>query len=988
MRKRVQHAPAHELNLDKKAQRMVEEVRLKNIEREHRSVGAVLDTRTLVPLVAPRLRQGALNRAEQEKRRSERRDAVETPTAVMEKSEAAIRSMTRRGEAIVSVDNFENEELIWTTKTKDPNYSQDRKYYHKDLQHFKDHMSSEQRREFKLQTHERLVELATKYRAEMSRMKEEMDLAGVFHPDANAHRAHCMYLMKLYKGIRADTIEDPVLRKLRDEEQSQKRAAEEEEKKQRELIESIENKNKGTVKVAAVAAPPPPAPAPPPPPLADKKTNRVSVGEKITTMTGSGGASSSASALRKSKSLPALAPKPQEISKKGKSASSKGLLSHMAATVVEEKHESGDKESRPEHNGESGGAEEEGGGLAPGADIKLFTKIKRGKLGGADPKTILLEEAARLEKSDVLDVKKTRERSSLVDSEMTSWMLSLLQKNQIEKTAQGRDVVPTTIDLFASARASLPVGTDETGSVLYSPDKASALRDDVHSSTRMVPFAEFYDMFRQYSAEAKDRKEKEEEKELKRQEKEAKRLARLHQHHDHHHDEEEDDLNSPHSSPSKFRGNASGEGENTDGVLVDHLVDNEASGIDAIDAASFVITHHHAGGKGGGEPMLHEYLQETAGPKKTNLVQVMKETDPLFDAYYKTMLRQKPQGARLFKGTVTKVPKLRVVAPLGKAAVVITDTRGKEKAVSSKGFYNVFTTRLATDETTVESSQITLETQKTDEDDKSVEVVASTNFPDASPPGSRTAPRDEEQPHQQQQQQRSRTPSPSNARRSRNRSRGKKPGAAEQSTGESAATVVLDFQTKLVCVWDCLQLPAQHRLQFMRKYASKAYASELSRAIDLWAECAVLILARINMVDHNLVKVREGYSVLPLRARDLLDPLNESLPEAMTSTAQALCFQATESSPLSTPLSVLALDELRKVVGASFPSSASTDVQTGRTQSEAEEQLQRLGTQIEGMIVKTAARLGEELNDTVTFAGMDYREWIAKLKAPQVQGKV
>jgi len=362
----------------------------------------------------------------------------------------------------------------------------------------------------------------------------------------------------------------------------------------------------------------------------------------------------------------------------------------------------------------------------------------------------------------------------------------------------------------------------------------------------------------------------------------------------------------------------------------------------------------------------------------------MKETDPQFDAYYKTMLRQKPQGARLFKGTVTKVPKLRVVAPLGKSAVVITDTRGKEKAVSSKGFYNVFTTRLAMDETTVESSQITLETQKTDEDDKSVEVVAAANFPGASPPGSRA--RDEEQPHhQQQQQQRSRTPSPSNARRSRNRSRGKKPGAAEQSTGESAATVVLDFQTKLVCVWDCLQLPAQHRLQFMRKYASKAYAAELSRAIDLWAECAVLILARINMVDHNLVKVREGYAVLPLRARDLLDPLKESLPEAMTSTAQALFFQATESSPLSTPLSVLALDELRKVVEASFPSSSSsTDVQTGRTQPEAEEQLQRLGVHIEGMIVKTATHLSEELNDTVTFAGIDYREWLAKLKAPQV----
>ena len=44
------------LNLDRKAEKTITEVRLKIIEREHRSVGALLDYRAPIPLVAPKLR--------------------------------------------------------------------------------------------------------------------------------------------------------------------------------------------------------------------------------------------------------------------------------------------------------------------------------------------------------------------------------------------------------------------------------------------------------------------------------------------------------------------------------------------------------------------------------------------------------------------------------------------------------------------------------------------------------------------------------------------------------------------------------------------------------------------------------------------------------------------------------------------------------------------------------------------------------------------
>ena len=80
-------------------------------------------------------------------------------------------------------------------------------------------MTHEQQAQFRRRTNAALISLADKFRAECKELKSDMDLNGVFHPEANAHRVHCIYLMKLYKGIRSDTIEDPILRQMRREEQ-------------------------------------------------------------------------------------------------------------------------------------------------------------------------------------------------------------------------------------------------------------------------------------------------------------------------------------------------------------------------------------------------------------------------------------------------------------------------------------------------------------------------------------------------------------------------------------------------------------------------------------------------------------------------------------------------------------------------------------------------------------------------------------------------
>ena len=61
-------------------------------------------------------------------------------------------------------------------------------------------MQVDQKEEYLRSCKEELFKLSRKYRDEMNDMKTEMNKSGMFHPDANTHRAHCLYLTKLYKA--------------------------------------------------------------------------------------------------------------------------------------------------------------------------------------------------------------------------------------------------------------------------------------------------------------------------------------------------------------------------------------------------------------------------------------------------------------------------------------------------------------------------------------------------------------------------------------------------------------------------------------------------------------------------------------------------------------------------------------------------------------------------------------------------------------------
>lgn len=65
------------------------------------------------------------------------------------------------------------------------------------------------------------------------------------------------------------------------------------------------------------------------------------------------------------------------------------------------------------------------------------------------------------------------------------------------------------------------------------------------------------------------------------------------------------------------------------------------------------------------------------------------------------------------------------------------------------------------------------------------------------------------------------------------------PRASMTSTANIDERYSDDLQEKLTQIWTVLEVPFPMRINFMRKYSTDAYATEMSRAIDIWGEVAV-----------------------------------------------------------------------------------------------------------------------------------------------------
>jgi hypothetical protein len=177
----------------RKADELVASTRHNVIEKEHKSFASSIDIRELF----------ALDETPKPEKKKVANDIFASRAAlgsvVTDIGLTTPRKLPDASAQKVANRSYADEELIWRNKTSAPNYFQKRTYEEPILQVFFANLTMEQRKRYKELTRSLLHSIADKHRAVVSKIKEEMDKEGIFHPIANAHRVHCIYLLKMHK---------------------------------------------------------------------------------------------------------------------------------------------------------------------------------------------------------------------------------------------------------------------------------------------------------------------------------------------------------------------------------------------------------------------------------------------------------------------------------------------------------------------------------------------------------------------------------------------------------------------------------------------------------------------------------------------------------------------------------------------------------------------------------------------------------------------
>lgn len=751
--------------MDKYAEELVTQGRLKLIEKETRSIGALLDKRHMYEIEEPgrmKLRESSLAKKEAAVRTGSRRNA-RTADDIKSGTEAAIAALRKKGITLATLvsQGFENEELIWKTKANDPQYTIKRKFNHPELQSFRESFDSDQKKIFKEKCLEALTNLAQKYRDEVWEIKDQMDSAAIFHPDANTQRAHCIYLMKLYKGITSETIEDPVLRNMMEEINAISRRADLEKRRNEKLLklaageslddDSLELEKKPNTKMKKDKIP-----------IHMRKS--ASTNEKLTI--------SKVNTMKSSKSTANITKDTKmnidKVINNNNTQDDKIEKANDIVVQLNKAHSEISSEGKLESNNVRDIEKER----FQSQTEKMFSKIKRGRLGGADPRAFLEDEAKKLEMATVSTDKKGKDRSVLFDEKVSEWMLSTLQNNQISKTSDGK----------ASLSDSLSWQNDSIGNsfnVTTIPQQT-------------VPFEEFYTMFREYSA--------------------------------------------------------------------NNLQSNEDINID-------IKT----------ETIEEKSTNYVAPVVPTDIITQLAEDDSKFGAFLKLNNKEKLKGSNILgnaSGSTIKLRRVRTIAPLGKTAVLLMDSKGQVKKLSSQGFKNYF----------VDPTTATEEDSTMSQDDEKIyqkevhdfEYTMTTTATEMSVELEGTAHGgifgDHEFAATEGRSSPARSPL-SRFGKSRTRSRRRTTSSIDGSGGED----VPEMQSKLTCAWELMQVPMIARLAFLRKYSTVGYSPELEAASDLLAQISILVAFRKEILKYKK-KLQQKCINFPLREHQVIQSVSRRLP--------------------------------------------------------------------------------------------------------------
>ena len=374
--------------------RLVMNLRLRKIEQEHTSTGTLLDTRRMYDLdEAEKFRVLKARNSDKYKKRDV--DLFDDPPRAVE----ADHKKDEIEDSLEKCQQYATEELIWKSKSSAPDYTLKRQFERPDLVDFLKNLSAQKKGEFKKECRQQFYKLCDRLRSKC--MSSRMKMSDIFHPNANSHRAHCQYVMKLYKNITTENIEDPVLQKLKDEDEREKRAAHELTQKALNYSKQFEaSSTSGEAK--------------------DGKAEEGNFVEEIKKESDSeeprhSSPTSQVAGIKERKkeqmrSMTKLAPlRTVSEPRKAKKAPNIAQVADTAVPTTEDK--------------------------ALNCLDKL--KIKRVKIGSSNPRDLLVADAEKFDSSVSKHSKRSLDKSDILEKKVSNWMLQTLQSNQISSAAGG-----------------------------------------------------------------------------------------------------------------------------------------------------------------------------------------------------------------------------------------------------------------------------------------------------------------------------------------------------------------------------------------------------------------------------------------------------------------------------------------------------------------------------------------------------------------------
>jgi hypothetical protein len=230
----------------------------------------------------------------------------------------------------------------------------------------------------------------------------------------------------------------------------------------------------------------------------------------------------------------------------------------------------------------------------------------------------------------------------------------------------------------------------------------------------------------------------------------------------------------------------------------------------------------------------------------------------LFNSYLKVSEGEQLSSKLLAKlsSNLSKPRKPRRLVPLGKDAICLTDSRGRQTKHASKGFQNLFKVSENPGDSLskVEDDIIARLNNRENSDRKFVDHLGiQYESNDGSELGNITASaRPQRKARGTARAKQGSSKSDSNYKNFYGEDIGKSLGKFSYLyNGITTSNLFLkgdipilsgdsdcDIQSKLIAVWDLLQISSQERLNFMAKYSSNVYAAEMGMAVDLWAAIA------------------------------------------------------------------------------------------------------------------------------------------------------